>query len=66
MLYTRIRQGGDTVTESGTPGPTIERKIGNTTYVVTSTYSKNATETAVQKMRRLVLKDADKVSRIER
>lgn len=54
------------MTESGMPGPTIERKIGNTTYVVTSTYSKNATETAVQKMRRLVLKDADKVSRIER
>ena len=42
-------------------GPTLEKKIGGTTYRITSTYSKNATETAVQKMRRLILKDADKV-----
>lgn len=42
-------------------GPTMEKKIGGTTYKVTSVYSKNATETAVQKMRRLILKDADKV-----
>lgn len=48
--------------DGGIPGPTIERQIGGTTYVVTSTYSKKATETAVQKMRRLILKDADKVS----
>lgn len=40
-------------------GPTMERKIGGTTYKVTSVYSKNATETAVQKMRRLILKDAE-------
>lgn len=39
-------------------GPTLTRKIGGTTYIVTSVYSKNATETAVQKMRRLILKDA--------
>ena len=42
-------------------GPTMERKIGGTIYKVTSVYSRNATETAVQKMRRLILKDADKV-----
>lgn len=42
-------------------GPTMEKKIGGTTYKVTSVYSKKATETAVQKMRRLILKDADKV-----
>ena len=40
-------------------GPTMERKIGGTTYKVTSVYSRNATETAVQKMRRLILKDAE-------
>ena len=43
-------------------GPTIERQIGGTRYIVTSTYSKNATETAVDKMRRLILKHAEKVS----
>ena len=47
--------------DSGLSGPTLTRKIGGTTYIVTSVYSKNATETAVQKMRRLILKDADKV-----
>ena len=44
-------------------GPTIRRKIGGTTYIVTSEYSKKATETAVQKMERLILRDADKVIR---
>lgn len=45
--------------DSGIPGPTIERQIGGTTYIVTSTYSPKATETAVEKMRRLLLKDAE-------
>lgn len=40
-------------------GPTMERKIGGTIYKVTSVYSRNATETAVQKIRRLILKDAE-------
>lgn len=40
-------------------GPTLEKKIGGTTYKVTSVYSKKATETAVEKMRRLILKDAE-------
>lgn len=40
-------------------GPTMEKKIGGTIYKVTSVYSRNATETAVQKMRRLILKDAE-------
>lgn len=44
-------------------GPTMEKEIGGTMYKVTSTYSEKATETAVQKMRRLILKDADKVMR---
>ena len=48
------------VQDSGITGPTMERQIGNTTYIVTSTYSKKATETAVEKMRRLLLKDAEK------
>lgn len=47
--------------DSGIPGPTIELKISGTTYIVTSTYSQKATETAVEKMRRLILKDAEKV-----
>lgn len=47
--------------DSNLSGPTMEKKIGGTTYKVTSVYSKKATETAVQKMRRLILKDADKV-----
>ena len=49
------------MTGSNLRGPTIEKKIGGTTYRITSVYSKNATETAVQKMRRLILKCADKV-----
>ncbi len=44
-------------------GPTIELHIGGTTYIVTSTYSKTATETAVQKMERVILKEAEKVLR---
>ena len=42
-------------------GPTMEKKIGGTIYKVTSVYSRNATESAVQKMRRLIQKDTDKV-----
>lgn len=47
--------------DGGIPGPTIERYIGGTTYVVTSVYSEKATETAAQKMRRIILKEVDKV-----
>ena len=39
----------------------MEKEIGGTIYKITSVYSKNATETAVEKMRRLILKDSDKV-----
>lgn len=42
-------------------GPTIKKEIGGTTYVITSVYSRKATETAVEKMRRLILKDSKKV-----
>lgn len=45
--------------DSELQGPTLEKEIGGTVYKITSVYSKNATETAVQKMRRLILKDAE-------
>lgn len=41
----------------------MEKKIGGTVYKITSVYSKAATETAVEKMRRLILKDAEIVLR---
>ena len=41
--------------------PTIERKIGNTTYIVSGQYSPTATENAAKKMRRLILKESEKV-----
>lgn len=47
-------------------GPTIERQIGGTKFIVTSAFSRKATETAVQKMRRLILKDAKKVMESEK
>jgi len=47
--------------EGDIKGPTIKRHIGGTTYIVTSLFSGKATETAVQKMRRLILKEAEKV-----
>lgn len=52
--------------DKGITGPTIERQIGGTKYIVTSTYSPKATETAVEKMRRLLLKDAEKVAKIRK
>ena len=42
-------------------GPTLEKRIGATVYRVTGTFSDTATETAVTKMRRLVLRDAEKL-----
>lgn len=42
-------------------GPTIERQIGGTKFIVTSTFARKATETAVQKMQRLILREAEKV-----
>lgn len=51
------------VSEPITSGPTIERYIGGTTYVVTSTYSPKATETAAEKMRRIIMKEHEKVLR---
>ena len=42
-------------------GPTLERKIGATTYRVTGVFSENATETAASKMRRLIFRDAEKL-----
>lgn len=42
--------------------PVIERKVGATTYIVSAEYSKNAKETAIEKMRRIILKNHKKVS----
>ena len=44
-----------------TAGPTLEKRIGATVYRVTGTFSDTATETAATKMRRLVLRDAEKL-----
>ncbi len=48
--------------EKTTPAaPKLERKIGGTTYIVTAQYAPTATENAVKKMRRLILKESEKV-----
>lgn len=47
-------------------GPTIERQIGGTKFIVTSTFATKATETAVQKMQRLILKEAEKVMKVQK
>ena len=39
----------------------IEKRIGATVYRVTGTFSTTAKETADQKMRRLILRDAEKL-----
>ena len=58
-------KGGEPMT-SPDKGPTIERQIGGTKFIVTSTYARNASETAVQKMQRLILKDAEKVMKVRK
>lgn len=45
--------------ETRTPIVT-ETKIGATVYRVTGTFSKDAKETAVDKMRRLILRDVER------
>lgn len=40
--------------------PVIERKIGATHFTVVAHYSQTATENAVKKMRRILLKEAVK------
>lgn len=42
-------------------GPTLEKRIGATTYRVTGIFSNDAAETAEAKMRRLILRDAEKL-----
>lgn len=39
----------------------LERKIGATVFTVSGRYSETATENAVGKMRRILLKEAEKV-----
>jgi len=41
---------------------TVEKKIGNTVYVVTSECSKNATETIEQKLERIICSHAVKAN----
>ena len=41
---------------------TRQRTIGGTTYIVVSEFSSTARETAVEKMRRIILDEAAKVS----
>ena len=40
---------------------TYETKYGNTTYIVRRSFSPNATETINDKIKRLILKDLDKL-----
>lgn len=42
--------------------PLMERTIGNTTYIITAQYSKTATENVVEKIRRIILNNLEKVS----
>lgn len=56
--------GGETVADLTPTPPTFERKIGNTTYIVTARYTPAATENAAQKMRRFILKESEKVLKI--
>lgn len=41
--------------------PVIEQTTGGTTYIVTAEYSATATENALEKIRRIILKDCKKV-----
>ncbi len=41
--------------------PTLERKIGNTVYCVEATLSKTATENPVEKLRRIILKESERL-----
>lgn len=47
--------------DGGIQGPIIERQIGGTTYIVTAQYSPTVRENASQIMRRLILKESEKV-----
>lgn len=40
--------------------PILERKIGGTIYIVESAFSTTATESAVEKIRRIILNEAKK------
>lgn len=42
--------------------PILERKIGGTTYIVESTFSKTATKSAVDKIGRIILNEAEKIN----
>jgi len=48
--------------ESPSVPQTRTRAIGGTTYIITSEFSPKARETAVEKMRRIILEEAEKVS----
>lgn len=45
--------------------PVTTRTTGGTTYIVTAEYSKTATENAVDKIRRILLKNAKNILKIK-
>ena len=52
---------GKTQERSGFMNETYETKYGNSTYIVRRSFSPNATETIDDKIKRLILKDLDKL-----
>lgn len=44
------------------PSKKRQRTIGGTTYIIVSEFSKDARENAIEKMRRIILEDSEKVS----
>ena len=55
------RNGGlkmtDKNTATTTPAPSVKKKIGKTTYIVKVHFSKNATETMSDKIKRMIRTD---------
>jgi len=41
----------------------LKKKIGGTTYIVTGHFSENARETATDKVRRIILKESENISK---
>ena len=56
-----LTPAGKTQERSEFMNETYETKYGNTTYIVRRSFSPNATETINDKIKRLILKDLDKL-----
>lgn len=50
-------------TEKAIDVPILRKKIGGTVYIVTGTLSDSARETAVDKMRRIILNEAETLAK---